>query len=464
MANLDSIIELYSDLADNPSKDFGWEKGLSNAKAQRYRDEWFEVLPKDIWKYCAAVGNPFLNAEINSGDVVVDLGCGAGVDLLISGLLVGKDGRAIGVDITPKMVKKAKEHANMSGFLHVDAIESSFENIPLEDESVDVVISNGAINLTSCKESVFAEIFRILKPDGKLFFADIIDISKNDELSTCCSVEVAKEESCCASSEEENSWANCVAGTLKQEKLIDIMYKAGFTDIECTGLTDYTTSETTRGATFRAVKNILKQSRQKHWNDVFIEKDYTQVLWHENSPEFSLELIHKYGISHYDAIIDVGCGASLLVDKLIEKGYKNITLLDIAESSLDVVKERLGELGSAVRYICCDVTQFEATNSFSLWHDRAVFHFLLDSNDRKNYFKSMYQALKSGGIAIINTFAIDGPKQCCGLDIIQYDAQKMKEELIDGLELIESIEMQHLTPTNSYQSYSCFIIKATKSI
>ncbi|QOY52957.1 class I SAM-dependent methyltransferase [Candidatus Sulfurimonas baltica] len=462
MANLDSIIELYSDLADNPLKDFGWKKGFTNAKSHGYRDEWFEILPQEIWKYCAAVGNPFLNAEINSGDVVVDLGCGAGVDLLVSAQLVGEDGRAIGVDITPKMVEKAKEHADMAGFLHVDVIESSFDNIPLEDESVDVVISNGAINLTSCKESVFAEIFRILKPDGKLFFADIIDISKDDKSSTCCSAEAVKEESCCSESEVQSSWANCVAGTLKQEKLIDIMNNAGFTDIECTGLTDYTTSDTTRGATFRGVKNILKQSRQKHWNDVFIEKDYTQVLWHQNSPVLSLKLIQKYGIADEDAIIDVGCGASFLVDNLIEKNYKNITLLDIAESSLDIVKERLGELGSAVRYKCCDVTQFEATNSFALWHDRAVFHFLLDANDRKKYLKSMYQALKSGGIAVISTFAIDGPQQCCGLDIVQYDAQKMKEELIDGLELLESFEMQHLTPKNSYQAYICFIIKATK--
>ena len=199
-----------------------------------------------MWAYCAAVGNPFKDALINEGDTVVDLGCGAGVDLIVAASLIGSSGRAIGVDITPKMVEKAKEHVKEAGFSHVEVLEASFDTLPLEDESVDVVLSNGAINLTSCKEAVFAEVFRVLKPEGRIYFADMIDTST--KASACCQAE--KSSAC----EEQEDWANCVAGTLREDELIEIMQKAGFTDVACSGKTHYTTSETTIGATFHATK------------------------------------------------------------------------------------------------------------------------------------------------------------------------------------------------------------------
>ncbi|MEE8589269.1 MAG: methyltransferase domain-containing protein, partial [Sulfurimonadaceae bacterium] len=364
MAGHEQIIKLYSELADQPSKDFGWDKGLENAKAHRYSNEWFVKLPSEVWEYCAAVGNPFGLGTIEKGSTVLDLGCGAGVDLLVSALLVGESGKAIGVDITPKMVQKAKEHAKLAGFSNVEVLESSFEELDLEAESVDVVISNGAINLTSCKESVFAEIHRVLKPDGKLMFADMIDVSREDATT------------CCAASSEEGDWANCVAGTLREGKLIDIMSQAGFDDIECTGLTHYKTSDTTYGATFRATKTTHAKARQSHWDNIFKTKDYTQVLWHQNSPTISLDLIQSHS-NKDDAIIDVGCGASFLVDKLIDKGYKNITLLDTSIASLDIVKKRLANNADIPTYICSDIMHFSPSQKFNIWHDRAVFHFLL---------------------------------------------------------------------------------------
>ena len=260
MSDFKQIIDLYSELADKPETDFGWAKGLENAKAHEYKEEWFEVLPKEIWKYCAAVGNPFSLGQIEKGSKVVDLGCGAGVDLLIAAHLVGSEGKAIGVDITPKMVEKAKEHAKLAGFNNVKVLESSFDEIDVEDESVDVVVSNGAINLTSCKESVFAEIYRILKPEGKIYFADMIDIS---EENACCSLE---QSSCCDNTEED--WANCVAGTMRKDELITLMQDAGFKDVECVSMTHYTTAETTQGATFKAIKIPSEIRREKHWNQI----------------------------------------------------------------------------------------------------------------------------------------------------------------------------------------------------
>lgn len=446
MAGHEQIIKLYSALADEPNQDFSWDKGLENARAHNYAAEWFEKLPSAIWEYCAAVGNPFEQGTIEKGATVLDLGCGAGVDLLVSALLVGENGKAIGVDITPKMVQKAKEHSKLACLTNVEVLESSFEALALDDESIDVVISNGAINLTSCKERVFAEIHRVLKPDGKLMFADMIDVSTEDTTT------------CCAATAEEGDWANCVAGTLKEGKLIDIMSQAGFDDIECTGLTHYKTSNTTYGATFRATKTTHAKARQSHWNNIFQTKDYTQVLWHQTTPTVSLELITTYSTKN-DAVIDVGCGASFLVDKLIDKGYKNITLLDTSITSIDIVKKRLGDKVDIPTYVCSDVMHFEPLQKFNIWHDRALFHFLLLKTDRVNYLEVLKESLVTGGTAIISTFCIGGQTMCAGLDIVQYDHNKMLEELPEGLELVAYDEFTHVTPSHSEQAYSSFVIR-----
>ncbi|HEY9190009.1 MAG TPA: methyltransferase domain-containing protein [Sulfurovum sp.] len=452
MAENKQIIELYTELALNPDKDFGWDKGLNNAQAHGYRQEWIEAIPSPVWQYCAAVGNPFTQADIKKGDTVIDLGCGAGVDLLVSALLVGDQGNVIGVDITPEMVKKATYHANLSGFSNVKVLESSFEHIAVEDESVDVVISNGAINLTSCKESVFAEIYRILKPHGKLFFADMIDTS--DEKESCCSIE--KSASCGTGDGED--WANCVAGTLRQDALISIMENAGFKDIECTGHTHYTTSETTQGATFKATKIPSDVLRKQHWDTLFRTKDHTQVLWHQETPKTSFMQIEHYA-NKDDCIIDVGCGASLLVDMLIDDGYKNITLLDTSGTCLDIVKKRLCDKSDIPNYICSDIMHFTAPKKFDLWHDRAVFHFLLLEKEKKRYFEVLQESLIPGGIAIIHTFSVDGEKQCAGLDIVPYNDTRMLQALPSGLSLIAYDEFIHVTPKKSEQKYSSFVIK-----
>jgi len=452
MADSTQIIELYSELAVNPQKDFGWEKGLENAKAHGYKEEWFEKLPSDVWEYCAAVGNPFSIGEIPEGATVLDLGCGAGVDLLISAILVGESGKVTGVDITPKMVEKAKEHVKRAGFNNVNVLESSFDTIAIEDESVDIVISNGAINLTSCKESVFAEIYRVLKPDGKIYFADMIDISVDE--GACCSVE----KSSCCDNENEDDWANCVAGTLHQDELIELMEKAGFENVSCTGLTHYTTAETTQGATFKATKIPAAKLREKHWDNIFKTVDYTQVLWHQKTPGHSLALIEKYA-GQSDAIIDAGCGASFLVDALLENGYQNITLLDTSKTCLNIVHKRVDAQGTQVKYICSDILNFTSDHLFNLWHDRAVFHFLLQKKQREQYFQIVKNSLPENGFAVISTFAMDGDSKCAGLDVIPYDEETMRKELPKGLKIIETFAFIHTTPKKSEQKYISFVIE-----
>jgi len=232
------VIALYSDLALNPHKDFGWDKGVENARNHGYKEEWIEQLPVQLWDYCAAVGNPFAIGEFYEGATVLDLGCGAGVDLCVAALLVGESGKVIGVDITPLMVETAQHHAHQAGLLNVQVVEATLESLPFEDESVDFIISNGAINLTQSKEKVFAEAFRVLRPSGKLYFADMIKRS-DIQVSACCA---------------EDSWADCVAGTLEEGCLLAQISGAGFSDAQCLGHTHYTTSASTIGATFCAVK------------------------------------------------------------------------------------------------------------------------------------------------------------------------------------------------------------------
>lgn len=451
MADNNQIIALYTELAENPNKDFGWDKGLENAKAHIYQQEWMDKLPSEIWDYCAAVGNPFSLGEIHEGECIVDLGCGAGVDLLVGALKVGNKGQAIGVDITPKMVDKARYHAKLGGFSNVRVLECSFDNTGLEDNSVDVVISNGAINLTGCKESVFAEIHRILKPEGRLMFADMIDISEPSD--ACCSTQKTD---CCST--DQDDWANCVAGTLHKEELITMMQQAGFGDIECLGLTHYKTADTTQGATFRAKKVASDRLRQNYWDNIFTIKDYTRVLWHQVHPGKSLEQIEAFAQKD-DCIIDVGCGASLLVDHLIAKGYRNIYLLDTSNESLKIVKNRLKENEDIPTYICSDIVNFKPTQKFKVWHDRAMFHFLLNKQDRIKYFDVLNDTLLPDGIAVINTFAIGGETECAGLNTAQYDSKKIAEELPKGLSLVDAENFNHTTPKHTEQKYSCFYIK-----
>lgn len=234
----DSIVDLYTDLANNPEKDFGWDKGLQNAINHGYNDEWIRTIPKTIWSYCAAVGNPFSAGKIHNGDSVLDIGCGAGVDLCVASLLVGDTGHVYGLDVTPAMVEKSKHHANLTNLSNIAVSEGSIEELPFSDNSVNVVISNGAINLASSKEKVFSEIYRVLKKNGKLYFSDMIKDENNLNENNCNS----------------ESWADCVAGTLMGSELISMLTDAGFTQTQLLSTNHYKTSASTIGATFSAKK------------------------------------------------------------------------------------------------------------------------------------------------------------------------------------------------------------------
>ena len=201
------------------------------------------------------------------------------------------------------------------------------------------------------------------------------------------------------------------------------------------------------------------KTSQELWDNLFDTRDYTKVFWHQKSPDISLELINSHTKSKDDSILDVGCGASFLVEKLIEQEYVDINLLDISKVSLDIVKKRLANDSNIPTYINSDITNFKSDKKFDIWHDRAVFHFLLLKDDRDKYFEVLKAVLKPDGFALISTFTNGGDNQCAGLSVLQYNDKKMIDELPIGLELVEYNEFIHKTPKETSQKYCSFVIK-----
>ncbi len=196
--------------------------------------------------------------------------------------------------------------------------------------------------------------------------------------------------------------------------------------------------------------------RKQHWESVYQQKSPHEVSWYQENPSLSLQLIHRCAIAKDAALIDVGGGASTLVDKLNNEGYTNIAVLDVSEHVLDHCKARLADKAGSVEWFAQDITCFKPPHKFSLWHDRAVFHFLTSRSDREKYINVIRRALEPGGFLIIMAFATDGPVKCSGLDIVQYDADKMKTTLGPGFELVETGHEKHITPAGKQQKFAYF--------
>ena len=197
-------------------------------------------------------------------------------------------------------------------------------------------------------------------------------------------------------------------------------------------------------------------NRKKHWGDVYQEKSPSEVSWYQKEPKLSLELIRCTNVASNDAIIDVGGGASVLVDYLSKESFTNLTVLDISENAIAMAKKRLGDTAKSIEWIVSDITQFDTSQKFSLWHDRALFHFLTEPSDRKIYVKALTKAIRTEGHLIIATFAIGGPEKCSGLEIVQYDSEKMIAELGDNFSLVEERKEIHITPANKEQEFIFF--------
>jgi len=196
--------------------------------------------------------------------------------------------------------------------------------------------------------------------------------------------------------------------------------------------------------------------RKTHWDDVYNNKSPDDVSWFQQDPATSLRMISDTGVEFDAAIIDVGGGASVLVDRLLDEGYNNLSVLDISNSSLQHAQQRLGERAKNISWIAADVTKFLPPRQYRVWHDRAVFHFLTQKSDRQKYVVSLKNSIPVGGHVLISTFAIGGPEKCSGLDIVQYDAQKLLGQLGGHFTLNNETTETHITPGGGEQKFSCF--------
>jgi SAM-dependent methyltransferase len=169
----DEIVRMYQEVADNPENEFHFFHGREAAEIFGYAPEWLDRAPAGAVASFAGVGNPHERSNLQFGETVLDLGSGAGLDAIIAGLQVGPTGKVVGVDLNPAMCLKAKAHSSATG-TRMECHEGSMENIPLPDASVDVVISNGVINLSFHKRRVVEEMFRVLRPEGRISITDIV--------------------------------------------------------------------------------------------------------------------------------------------------------------------------------------------------------------------------------------------------------------------------------------------------
>jgi 2-polyprenyl-3-methyl-5-hydroxy-6-metoxy-1,4-benzoquinol methylase len=194
-------------------------------------------------------------------------------------------------------------------------------------------------------------------------------------------------------------------------------------------------------------------SRKTHWERVYTTKGEREVSWFQENPVPSLELIGLAGLPTDAAVIDIGGGASRLVDALAERKIGKITVLDLSAVALDAARERLGEKGADVKWVVADVTTWEPSQTYDLWHDRAALHFLTDASDRSAYVGNLKKAVRPGGHVIIGTFALDGPERCSGLPIMRYDAGVLGAILGIEFDLMDSRRHDHTTPWGAVQRF-----------
>ena len=193
---------------------------------------------------------------------------------------------------------------------------------------------------------------------------------------------------------------------------------------------------------------------REHWDSVYEQKGPSEVSWYRPHLEHSHRFIEGTGVDRQAAIIDVGGGASTLVDDLLARGYANVSVLDVSSRAIESAKTRLGDRAAAVRWLVADITQAELPQAaYDLWHDRAVFHFLRDEEDRRRYVAAVRRSLRPGGHILVATFGPEGPSRCSGLDVVRYTPEELHAEFGGAFEKVGSATEMHSTPWGAEQQF-----------
>jgi SAM-dependent methyltransferase len=205
-------------------------------------------------------------------------------------------------------------------------------------------------------------------------------------------------------------------------------------------------------------------SGQEHWDGVYGARPEDELTWFEATPALSLELVRAH-LQPGEPFIDIGAGASRLVDVLLDEGFGPLTVLDLSGAALAVSRQRLGARGDDLAWIEADITSWEPDRTYAVWHDRAVFHFLTAVDDRAGYARALSDALRPGGIAIIATFADDGPEMCSGLPVVRYAPEALAQELDSLLPgqfgMVDARRHLHITPKGNRQSFQYSVFRKT---
>lgn len=199
--------------------------------------------------------------------------------------------------------------------------------------------------------------------------------------------------------------------------------------------------------------SIMPETEKEHWENINRLKSEQEVSWFQEYPKTSMEFIELFKLPVTDHIIDIGGGDSHFVDALLEKGYRNIWVLDISENAIERAKKRLGDKASKVHWIVSDVTEFVPNVVFDFWHDRAAFHFITTEEKINKYVSIAENAIKKGGYLILGTFLENGPTKCSGLEIKQYSEASMSSRFEIAFKRIKCIEVNHTTPLNSIKNF-----------
>jgi SAM-dependent methyltransferase len=195
-------------------------------------------------------------------------------------------------------------------------------------------------------------------------------------------------------------------------------------------------------------------NRKAHWDEVHRTRSPREVSWYQREATTSLSLIRQVAPDHGAAILDAGGGASTLVDGLLDAGYRRLTVLDVSASAMAHARARLGSRSESVVWLEGDVLSVDLSPAtVDVWHDRAVFHFLTDAADRRQYLAQATRAVRDGGHAIVATFAHDGPEKCSGLSVVRYTPDRLSEEFRPSFDMIDSVREMHTTPAGVEQAF-----------
>lgn len=196
-----------------------------------------------------------------------------------------------------------------------------------------------------------------------------------------------------------------------------------------------------------------------HWSEVYRTKSSEGVSWYQPMPEPTLGALERLGLPSSSSLLDVGGGASNLVDALIERGWSDLSVLDIAAPALEIARTRLGQRAAQVDWTVVDITTWLPGRTYDVWHDRAVFHFLTAAEEREGYLRALLAGVAPGGLVIIATFALDGPEKCSGLAVRRYGPDSLSRELGSAFQLIDAWPEAHVTPGGGSQAFNWCVFR-----